>query len=223
MYNVAICDDKDDIRVQLSEQVQKTLKRKNQNCIIETFYDGSGLINFMEKGNSFDIIFLDIEMEFKSGIDVGIFLRHELKNHSTEIASISGSNLYDRKLFNFQPIAFLPKPITDDMISEAIDLLFLRNEKHSFYSYKVNRDLVKVPISEILYFKSDDRKINIITISVTDSFYGKIFEEEKRLAEHGFVLVNRCTLVNFNHIKLVSASEILLSDGSAFKISRYRE
>ena len=59
----------------------------------------------------FDLIFLDIELKKKSGLDVSNYIRNELGNESVQIAYISAKTGYAMDLFEFRPINFLVKPL----------------------------------------------------------------------------------------------------------------
>lgn len=57
-----------------------------------------------------------------------------------------------------------------------------------------------------------------------DQFYGKMNEVEKQVdALNGrFLRVHQSFLVNFDYIKAISASEVVLLDGSRFQVSEDR-
>lgn len=79
MINIAICDDDKAI----CTQIENILLEYAQNvCLkIETsiFYTGETLLDYFNKGNYFDLIFLDIEMEKINGVEVGRKIRKVFK------------------------------------------------------------------------------------------------------------------------------------------------
>lgn len=59
-------------------------KTKSTNYEIEPFYSGEALCSEMHH-QIFDLIFLDIELQKRSGIDVSKYIRNELKNESVQV------------------------------------------------------------------------------------------------------------------------------------------
>ena len=57
------------------------------------------------------MLFLDIELITTDGIQVGKFIREELKNLETTIIYISSKSSYAMQLFQVQPLGFLIKPL----------------------------------------------------------------------------------------------------------------
>lgn len=219
MYNIAICDDKDDIVEQIEEYVVNWFRKNNLKFNVDSFYDGEELISSLNKKNTYDLIFLDIEMNSKSGIDVGKYIRTIHKNYKTDIVFVSGSNSYDRQLFSFQPLGFISKPVSEDDLNVTIDVFLNRSFKKHFFTYKVNTETSRVLLSDILYFKSNGRKINIIMRDDTDSFYGKLADLETELHQQGFILANRSVLVNLELVRSFTKSELTMILGEIINIS----
>ena len=60
----------------------------------------------------YDLIFLDIVMKDRSGIELGRFIREELGSDTSMIVYMSAyGDEYALDLFKFQPFHFLKKPI----------------------------------------------------------------------------------------------------------------
>ena len=62
MLRIAICDDDKILVTQIEEMLNRYLDKKMIDRYIEIFYDGASLERIYEKGDRFDIIYLDIEM-----------------------------------------------------------------------------------------------------------------------------------------------------------------
>ena len=100
MVKIAICDDEQAICSQIENILLDHSKRTCLEIDIEVFYSGEKLYSYIESGHGFDLIYLDIELELMSGIEVGKKIRNTMKDHKTEIVYISGKNGYDRQLFD---------------------------------------------------------------------------------------------------------------------------
>lgn len=75
MLRIAICDDDKILVTQIEEMLNRYLDKKMIDRYIEIFYDGASLERIYEKGDRFDIIYLDIEMSGKNGIEAAKSIR----------------------------------------------------------------------------------------------------------------------------------------------------
>ncbi len=105
---IVVCDDEVEICALLEMMLIDIFRDKGMSCEAESFYTGESLCKEFER-RKYDLIFLDIEMDGKSGIDVGRFLRDELGNETVQIVYISAKTEYamDNLSSNFHPLARL--------------------------------------------------------------------------------------------------------------------
>ena len=111
MYRVGICDDDKVLCSLLEEQIQALSAEFLVKFEIEVWYCGETLERNLKKGVALDILFLDIELLGKNGIDIGAFIRDEMEDTDTHIVYISSKQGYAMELFKMQPLDFLVKPI----------------------------------------------------------------------------------------------------------------
>ena len=67
------------------------------------------MLSYIEKQHGFDIIFLDILMQEKSGIEVGLNIRDTMQDETTKLIYVSSSKDYLMDLFNVRVTNFLVK------------------------------------------------------------------------------------------------------------------
>lgn len=95
-----------------------------------------------------------------------------------------------------------------------------------YFSFRYKSEDYKIPCSDILYFESKGRKINVyIQNASTETFNGKLFEVETWLADGKipFIRIHQSYLVNYHHIRSCSKTEITLIDGTKLPISEDRK
>ncbi len=190
---------------------------------IEVFYSGEELCRYMEKGQSFDLIFLDIEMKEMNGVEVGRKIRQEMDDYLTKIVYISGKDSYDRQLFDVQPMHFLSKPINREKIIADLKLAMKLLQKQRFvFSYKKGYEILRVPIKNIIYFESLNRKIKIVTTRGEDMFYGAIDEIFNRVAKYQFIRIHRSYIINYIHVSRFKYEEVIMSSSSCLPIGQSR-
>ena len=102
MIHIFLCDDDSSYLEYLSEIVDRFFRQNNIEAGIKTFTDGEKLL---EEPEMADIVFLDVEMPGKSGIEVGRRIKE--KNpyalifivSFTEQYGLSGVSVYRKSIF----------------------------------------------------------------------------------------------------------------------------
>lgn len=221
MLHIAICDNEKLICDQMESFMDRC--RQEKNIVIDSFcfLSGEALSDVLEKGDSFDLIFLDIEMYHLSGIDIAKMIRECCNDHLTQIVYISGKQEYAMELFETHPLNFLLKPLSYEGVVSCIEkTLSLKTTRGELFTYTANGHLVRVPLANILYFESMNRKIRIVRVGMEDEFYGKLGEVEGQYCEKGFVRIHKSFIVNLGYIESFSHTEIVMSNGHRLPLSR---
>lgn len=225
--NIAICDDDKVLCSSLETQLWKLGKKHNVSMNISVFFDGQTFWNAIQQNNDFDLIFLDILMDNMNGITVGQAIRNVLGDEECKIVYISVYDEYAMDLFAIRPMDFLIKPINEEKL-EAIWELYnkLHHNESKYFCYLENGNQKYIVYQRILYFRADNRKVEIHT---TDGdvikFYDKISEVRKQTESSKFVQISRSELVNYQAIDEYKVDEILLRNGERLPIvsSRRKE
>lgn len=223
MFRIAICDDEQIIGSKIEKILLDYSQRTGLEVDIIVFYSGEELYKYMEMEHVFDLIYLDIEMDFMDGLEVGKKIRNTMQNHKIEIVYISGKDGYDRQLFDVQPMHFIPKPIDPNKVIEDLNLAIIRADKQGgIFSYKKANESYKIPIKDILYFESLGREIRIVTVNSEDIFYGVMQETFDTVKKYQFIKIHRSYIVNYNHISIFRYDEVIMSSGKILPISQGR-
>lgn len=223
MLNIAICDDDKIICAQIENIILDYQNSFHKNFDIQVYYSGESLLSELKKNNNIDLIFLDIELFQLSGIDIGTIIRKQFNNHHIQIVYISGHPQYAMELFNSHPLNFLVKPINPLKVIENIELCYqLFYKGKQYFSYKSGFNTKKIPLHEIIYFESNDRKITIFTTDGSDTFYAKLNDVYEELKENKFLFIHKSYLVNFEYIKVLHYDYIVLENDIELPISQKR-
>lgn len=221
MINIAICDDNKAVCSQIESTLINYARRNGMKIDTDVFYTGESLLDYLNMGNSFDLIYLDIKMGKMNGVEVGRQIRKVLKDYMTEIVYISGNDGYDRQLFDIQPLHFIPKPIDSSIVIDDLKLALERAQKSAgVFKYKKGYDTYKIPVKDILYFESRDREMKIVTTTGESLFYGNMEETLLSLSRYRFLKIHRSYLINYKHIIIMRYAEVVMSNGAVLPISR---
>ncbi len=149
--NIAICDDEDYFRSSMENLILEYKEKNAMEIYIEPFATGEELLRYIENEHRFDIIFLDIELNTKTGIEIGNTIRKDMDDHITKIVFVTSKDGYEQQLFGIQPLEFIKKPVEKDKVFYAIDLgLKLLNIEKAIFTYKKAHDFINVRIEEII-------------------------------------------------------------------------
>ena len=223
MMRIAVCDDVNAICTELESIILDFKIQEGIKLTVDVFYSGETLINYMKPGNNFDLIFLDIEMGEINGVEVGHYIRDELKDFIVKIVYISSKAGYDRQLFDVQPFNFLPKPLDRKKVVSVIKLAikFLEIENNTF-SFESDGQTYRMPVKDIIYFESYGRKMRLISFKDTYEFYGTVNSVMDKLPKSRFFIPERSYIVNYENIARIKKNEIEMCNKTNITISKQR-
>ena len=158
-----------------------------------------------------------------NGVAVGQYIRETLKNETIQIAYISSKQEYAMELFEMRPINFLVKPLSEEKIENVIDkFLQLNKIDTETFNFKAGHNYYKIPLSDILYFCSNGRKINIVTLKKEYEFYGSLDNIYSEVKNKKFLFVHKSFLVNFKYIRKYQYEQLTMSDNKIIPVSQSR-
>lgn len=208
MINFAICDDD----IKYIEQVSNIIEKSNINTeyTIRTYTSGNSIL---DDDYSIDILFIDIEMPGKNGIDT---VRELQKRNSSLIVFFQTSyNNYITDIFRVGTFQYIQKPINEENLKidlkRAIDLYF---QNHYKLSIKSENKLYKLDINDILYLEVIVKDIFIHTKNATYKTIGRLYEYEQTLIKYGFIKSHKSYLVNIKYIYEINNNMIKFNDKS---------
>ncbi len=219
---IAICDDEIGVCTKLEEIVSRVLSDSQIVYMIDVFYSGEGLIAGLKR-ESYNLIFLDIELTGINGVETGAYIRDVLGNEQVQISYVSGKEFYAMELFAIRPINFLIKPLTYEKVKQVIEkYIKVEGIAPVYFKYKKGVDLASIPLSDILYFTSEGRKIQITTLHGEEFFYGKMDDVYTSIKNQKFLFIHRSIIVNYRYIKNLKYEKVEMIDGTEFTISQKR-
>lgn len=128
------------------------------------------------------------------------------------------------QLFKVQPLDFLIKPISAENIREVLIRSVKQNSSADLYfEYQKGNSVFRVPIRNIAYFMSMDKKIIIVKKDGKEEFYGKL----KNIAETlpaDFLMIHQSYIINQAYVSEYSYEMVKMVDGENLNISKpYRK
>lgn len=221
VFHIGICDDEKGTCAELENMIYEYGEKQRIKVDISVWYTGESLCKFLKKENTLDILFLDIELISTDGIKVGNYIREELENIETSIIYISSKSTYAMSLFKTQPFDFLIKPITfkivEGVMERCLKVYIKKNQIFECYS-KAQGRFYKVSFKDIIYFYSQNKKINIVLKNNEIQFNGKL-KDVANIVPHNFILIHQSYLVNLDFVVECSYELMKMQNGALLNIS----
>jgi len=210
---IAICDDEKNIRELIGKKVT-------------TLYPDADII-FCQSGEELllsdkhiDILFLDIQMAGKNGMETARELRK--RGNHVVLIFVTAVDEYVFQAFDVGAFHYIVKPIEDakfaDVLQKAVDEVNFRSTKEQVPEERylmINNSGVhtKVILDEIVYAEVFNRKIVIHKMNETIEYYGKMSDLEE-LAGDNFFRPHRAYLINFKYVEKYDATTVYLEKGN---------
>ena len=223
MINIAICDNNNNFCSELEKIFIQYSKKNVLPFNIDIFYSGEQLYKYLKNGNKYDIIFLDIYIGEINGLDIGLYIREQLKDETTKILYISSNEYYNLKLFEVRPFNFFIKPVSKNKILKNLDkMIKCLNVDFGIFYYKKDKLISKVYIKDILYFEGYNTNTKLITNNEEVIINNKSKDIYIKLDKHKFFYAHRSYIVNYNAISKFSTDKLIMPNNHIIPISKSR-
>lgn len=219
MIKIGVCDDNQQFVGTVTTYLDKLSNLYHYEIEVEAYASGEELVDDMRNGVSFDLIYLDIEMNGMDGIETASWIRRN--DYHLLLVYISSHEEYLKKLFETEPFRFLQKPLLypefEAVFRKAVKRI--EQKQSSYYYFHSRKSLIKVLCKDILYFESSGRKIIVHTMHATYEYYDKLNNVEEKVKGMRFIRIHKAYLVNIDNIEAFQYERVALVDGTILSIS----
>ena len=180
MLSIAVCDDEIIECARMAEKIRGTLEEMKVPCFLRQFNSGEELL---QSGENFDIVFLDIIMDWLDGMKTAERIRQ--KDSCRLLIFISSSREYVFDSYDVEAFWYLVKPVETVKLKKVLQRAVLKTEaaSHDFILVNRERKKQKIFLQDILYFEIRGRLIDIHKTGGVSDYYGKISILEEELRE----------------------------------------
>ena len=181
-------------------------------------------LNTLLKTEQPDLLFLDIEMPYLSGLDLLATLSNPPK-----VIITSAYEQYALKGYELEVTDYLLKPISFERFLKAVNKVHDLLQKETapaaeeFLFVKSDKQMKKVFLKDILFIEGLENYICIYTASDKILVHSTMKNIYNSLPESDFIQTHRSFIVNIHHVSLIEGN-ILNIAGHEIPIARnYRE
>ncbi|MGE0079014.1 MAG: LytR/AlgR family response regulator transcription factor [Bacteroidales bacterium] len=200
------------------EQMEEYISRVSFLELLKSFDNAIEPINFL-KSNSVDLIFLDIEMEGLSGLQL-------IRNMQirSKIILTTAYDQYALEAFGLNVSDYLLKPISFERFIKAIDKIFdsyigsktiETNEpvyKRDYFFVKTEFRMQRVDFNDILFIEGMNEYLRINTKNQKIMTLQNFKNIEEALPKENFVRVHKSYIVALNKIDSIEKSKIKIGE-----------
>ena len=201
MLRIAICEEKHDIAASLKEGLERYKEEKGVELEAQVFAKGSV---FLSKQHKFDVVFMDVELQGESGLDVALKLREENKN--MPLVFISSSKRFVLNGYKFDAVDFLTAPIGYFELATMLDRLQTRLVKMDVPSIAVmtKEGARRLSVDQITYMEGSLHHVvyHLANGEADVRVRGTLGEEAKKVTADRFFRLGNC-LINLGHVNKV--------------------
>lgn len=233
---IMVCDDDRMLRGILQGKIENMCGERGIPCRVRGCDSGEDMLKLPEADTQTeaepgqerlpDILFLDIQMPGRNGMEIAAELRRRQKDMILIFVTALSEYVYDA--FDVGAFHYLVKPFTDAKLSQVFEKAVEEYEKQSrpgtvqgegrcppkMLLIRQGAVSFAVPVDSIIYAEVFNRKITLHTLDGDKEYYGKLTELSEQVGE-GFYRTHRAYLVNLAYVEKYDATTIWLEQGKA--------
>ena len=174
------------------------------------YENGTALLDAVKNGIQFDVVFLDLYMEQKTGIEIAKELR--VMGYREEIVFLTSPDEYAVENYEFSVITCL-RSNQEEGFFLYLDKIRKRQQKKNYTIVK-RSGMVKIPYADILFVESSNTKcIFHLLDGVQYTIYEHLGNIELELEDKRFLRCHQSYLVNMDYVRQVEKSfELITGD-----------
>lgn len=209
MIRVFLCDDDPSYLEYLSGIVGQFFQQNKIEAGIKTFLDGETLL---EEPEMADLVFLDVEMPEKSGIEIGKCIKE--KNPYALIFIVSFTERYLDDAMDFHVFRYIEKSTLSDRIMRNLsDALVAYKNTNPKITITQNGETIVCREADIVMIENQKRCVHIYTMNHKYVVKGKLEDWEQKLNQIRFCKSHTRFLVNLDYVSRFTKNEIVLAKG----------
>lgn len=214
---IAICDDQE----QWVNEIEKRIVELNDNRMeveIDKYTNQDELLDNIYDVK-YNLIYLDIEMEGKNGIEVAKAIKET--NPTCIIVFVTAYDGYVHDAFRVEAFQYLMKPINEELFKEEFErAVNLYKRMNLVRVFKVKEGRIAFNISEIISLESYyNLAILKTTRGVFTTNYVNMRKIRKEIMDYDFLQLQSGYVVNMHYILSIKYREAELITGQVLPIS----
>ena len=216
MIRIGICDDEKVCREMIREACEQYFREhpKEYQCV--EFSSGEEVLSYT--GEKIHLLFLDIEMDGISGVEV---MEQIKKNdHVWRIAFVTNHPEQKLETIDLKTLAFLEKPVGGDMIEKCLQIAIRENAENISVPFATIDGMQTIKLDEIFGISADNHYVRILLGQKEITIFDSMKKCTELLQNTTMIRIHKSYLINLRHVKKWYADEVLMTNGEIYPIGR---
>lgn len=216
---ILICDDEIKYLSDLKVYIEEYMNNRLVKFTVDTATNPGEIL---KKNISYDLAFLDIQMNEINGIS----LANELKrrNGKVVIFFVTAYNEYQDDAMDIRAFRFFEKPFNPERLYSGLDkaMEYIDEAYIDFYLYS-DKSQHRVLVDDVIYVERQNRKVILNT--VLDKYITRESLEEwcEILPNTFFYQVHKSFLVNLHYVDSYKYTELILTNGVRIPVASRKQ
>ena len=220
-YRACIVEDDKESSDKLKALLHRYGEEKGCEFNISTYGDALSFLH--DFACNFDIIFMDIELPYRNGMDVVRTIRE--RDKKVIVIFVTNMAQYAVKGYEVDAFDFIVKPVFYSAFAIKLDRAIERFKTLEDREIWINDRSSKrrLRTSEIRYVEVLHHNLVFHTTGGDYTTYGQLKDAITMLEGSPFSLCNRCFLVNLGYVSAIEEFSVTMTGGEKLQISRNRK
>lgn len=198
MLHIAIVEDENQYAEELEEYVRRYGEETSRQIKVTRYQDGEDLVE--EYSGGFDILLMDIQMQFMDGMTAAEKIRE--KDQEVQIIFITNRNDYAIRGYEVDALDYVLKPVSYYIFAKKLDKALSRIavKEGALLTVNTREGVRRIKTGDLYYIESEAHNLIYHTSKGDFVTRERMRDAEKALEGKGFFRSNKCYLVNLQHV-----------------------
>lgn len=210
MLRTAICDDS---KV-FCEGFVKMLEKEDKVESIAVFEEPAALLQAAEQGQTFDVVFMDIDFQHRQeGMSAASRL-FEISPASQIIYITAYNDLYSQQVLLHEAnlTGYITKPVQEDILHKYLDKASeTKDQQRQFLTISIKGKQQALLLNQITLLESNRHQVRIQTLTGQYIIYDKLSNLIPKLSSD-FIQCHKSFVINANYIEHFSTEKIVVKN-----------
>ena len=216
MIRIAVCDDEKSGQAELRDLIDASgvFEEAEYFC----FESGHALVDSCKDGKHFDFVFLDVDMPGVNGLEAGVFINE--KSPKTIIIFYSAYPQFAIDAFECNAFHYIVKGTEKEKFNRIMKRAYDKHRRlNECFVVKTKEGIINIQLSEIYYIEYLKKHLIIHTENTNYEIRDSMISACEKLCDFGFYLCHQSFLVNFEKVRKIMKTDIILTNGVSVMLS----
>lgn len=228
VIKIAICDDDIKVLEYVAELLKKLEGCENYHHSLRAFSSSVQLLELLEKGEEFDLFFLDVVMPEVNGIALGEYISKN--NSKAKIIYLSASKEFAVESYMVNAFYYMLKPVEMEsfykVATRVLNVINIENSVPHYVAVETSNGKVAVEFDNIMYCLLENRRVKYYLADGSATVESKMircsFDEEmvELIETAKFGKCSAHCVVNLAKIQNIESEKLTMKNGEVMRISR---